>query len=806
VVHNPSTPHYASRKYRNTVFLLGRAKSLKKQLESGEIPEIGAFELRKFKLSVGLLQMKEQVLGYLEDMTQGSISSSPITQSQLRLYSDLLLSDKTPDWPENTSSLAKEKAAFLRGCVYSSSEPEKVKQTILRNIYLESQPDINIDKVENLVLAGGGAKALSLAGALKAIDDSGRNQQISRVAGTSGGAIISLAYAAGYSSVEMSDLVLDNSFGLFTLGSRLDNRIMNQWAGRFSSTDKKEFLHVLSDNSMAHSYHDHIIRGMAHTISESDNPDFSVLKKHLSKGATPKEKETIMVKALSSVDEDNRDVSFEKVMDLLGMKEIIKIDAHAIRQVDPANNTYIEGPAKLYKSPKLAMLNAMRHISGQDVIKLFFGDLIVDKLKHLKPETLRVAFYGESKREDENAVVSPLMLRKINFEQWQSIHSQEPDKVKELHISICIKKPFLRRFSGLRHNRYEHESVSHEHSFLSKMSVAEAVRVSMNLPGVYRAHKFEVNGVKYEGSDGGLISNMSLSTFDKKYPTESTIGVFYKTEKELSSAVDVSRMLVLERSEKDLTEEISLLIEASSGIKKEIAVVERVIEKDTDENTSPSISFGLASKKNSLLDEWRKVEGGIAGTQRELDAIENTKSGPIEKWIKMPMTEVGRAFSQYIGSKNQDDLSSSHNLRRLVMINTQDVDTLDFKLDGNDKVNQLKLGNSAMMSMLKGSYCLENHFYYHQFNTVLVEAAGHMLNQAIDNYQVEDSYSIKDSTIPSTSYYGVPALVDDNGVLAQEKLMKGPSSNKLYDTDFKPFTNEDTTRGKGSTPDRGHER
>jgi hypothetical protein len=55
--------------------------------------------------------------------------------------------------------------------------------------------------------------------------------------------------------------------------------------------------------------------------------------------------------------------------------------------------------------------------------------------------------------------------------------------------------------------------------------------------------------------------------------------------------------------------------------------------------------------------------------------------------------------------KNRVSYSDSSHRRRFASING---------FSRKDSIKQLELGNVAMGSLLKGSYCLENHFHYHQ--------------------------------------------------------------------------------------------
>ena len=365
----------------------------------------------------------------------------------------------------------------------------------------------------------------------------------------------------------------------------------------------------------------------------------------------------------------------------------------------------------LYPSPKQAIINAMRHRGGHDLVRGFFSDLIYDKLKQLPVSSLRAALYGESFRKDDSKVVSEVDVRNINFAQWQSLHREFPEKIKELHISISVKRPMMERFNSKNgYDAYKHEDVAFDNEEFSALSVADAVRVSMNLPMVYKGYQFTVNGKSYLGSDGGLKSNMSLSTFDAKYPPEKTIGVFYKTAKELAAAVDVQRVLALPRSSREVKEEIKRLKQHNNmlaALQKSIPISIMSLEsKDTD--ASKDTQAKLQERLKSILDERREVSGRLSAAERELVTLDT------QNWHGTP----GRLLKGRLETKSNEDLGRSKNFRRLAMINTHDVSTTDFKLSKAEKAQQIRYGEAAMRSLLNGSYCLENHFYYHHIETI----------------------------------------------------------------------------------------
>ncbi|WP_019639143.1 patatin-like phospholipase family protein [Paenibacillus fonticola] len=73
----------------------------------------------------------------------------------------------------------------------------------------------------NGVFEGGGVKGISLAGAIEAAER--HNVKFHRIAGTSSGSIVAALIAAGYSAVEMKDIIIGTSFIHFLKRSPLFN-------------------------------------------------------------------------------------------------------------------------------------------------------------------------------------------------------------------------------------------------------------------------------------------------------------------------------------------------------------------------------------------------------------------------------------------------------------------------------------------------------------------------------------------------------------------------------------------------------
>lgn len=683
---------YASVKYQNTLKLLEQAQDIHKALQEKQIVLTG-FQRRRFEQTLLSLRLKEQVLGYLEDLTKGSLHRFGLHNDALTQYSEWLLSeDPVVPFPVKDQPEAYARLQWLKGYISGAEDKDNARQEILRTLYVESRPEVPLEKVENLVLAGGGAKALSLAGVIQAIEDYQKQSElhIKRVAGTSGGAIMAMGYAVGYSAQELREIVMDNAFGLFTMESRLGTPWVEKMAHWFAKDKPSHPLHALSDNYVAKFYQEAMIKAaVSWLVSQNQARDHDDCLAWLKSNP------------------ECMDDRIQRIVNVIPPEAMLSIDAAAQRET-VANFPYLakEGGVHLYASPKQALTTALRVELGMDVIRGFFSDLLLEKLVKLPKPAVR-----EALGLPENAIISDYRLRNITFRELKILHTLLPDTVKELHISMCIEQPFSERFSGKVYNKYRHENASSDHYVFADLPVADAVRVSMNLPWVYPAYPISVRGQKYMGSDGGILSNMSMSTFDKEHAPEKTLGVFYKTQSELMTIYDVNRILVLPRSEQAIKNE---LVQISQDIKSAELSWQTLRDRWNEDVQVLSESHPDAQKIRQemlvSLEQFRVASGKRSALQRELSSLaqyDNAELNFSQRFSVKPILE------KYLSKKNREVFGGVHDLRRLVMINTGKVDTKDFKIPVKKKDDQIRYGYSAMSALLRGTYCLENHFYFH---------------------------------------------------------------------------------------------
>lgn len=674
------------------------------------------------------LRLKSKVVGYLEGLTKGTSSSAGVSREAMHQYTEWLMNDDPANpFPVSLYPEAYARSQWIRGYIANSVNTKDAQRNVLQLLYLESRQEINLDQVENLVLGGGGAKTLSLVGALRALENGGQTANIKRVAGTSGGAIMAMAYAAGYDSKDLESLVMNNNFGLFTLESRFGGEFFSRYFGA-AKPEKGTRWHSFVDNGFATCYHKHLMQEFSKQLRASPHAKHAPLRALLLKDPD-RDGEWLSqhLKRLPALD-----TWFSELLNGFNEVELFQVERNARMGAleeykDPTYETQM-----LYSSPRQALVNAMRHRCGRDLVRGFFSDVIAEKLEQLPREALLIGLYGDAFSGNKVKQIIAEDLRNITFEQWQRLHELVPDKIKELHISIAITKPISKIIDKDGINRYEHFDASHLDEEFKNMPVADAVRVSMNLPVAYRGYRFELNGKVYKGADGGVRSNVSMETFDKYYDERKTIGVFYKDEKSLESAMNVERLLALPRSRDELKTSIEDLEASEAKLGLKVRQFEEVVagyrkERNEYKGDHPLPVSQIEQKTIKQLEMYRNEQRAIGGILsaycRELKTLEKSP----RVWSRLlanPFKELSDKFGRIMDQKSLNELSSSINLRRLVMVNTGSVTTMDFRLTREDKLQQIGFGQEAMNSLLSGAYSLENHFYHHRLGGICEKIDG----------------------------------------------------------------------------------
>ncbi len=97
-------------------------------------------------------------------------------------------------------------------------------------------------KYENLVFEGGGIRGVAYAGVLKELEIAGITKDISRVGGTSAGAITALMVSLGFSSKEIYEIISETKFQKFNDGKFIFFGGFSRLAGQYGWYRGNEFI------------------------------------------------------------------------------------------------------------------------------------------------------------------------------------------------------------------------------------------------------------------------------------------------------------------------------------------------------------------------------------------------------------------------------------------------------------------------------------------------------------------------------------------------------------------------------------
>ncbi len=685
-----------------TTKLLEKNRRIQQIISSGILkgmPKLSEYYAQLLK-SEEELALKEKIVFCLESARASKVKID-LTAIQ-EFFSEKESNEHVDELPVEI----KQNLYSIKNKIHSNKDQDKLLKETIARFNLESKQYINKSKIENVVFAGGGAKTMSLAGAIKSLDSHGMTKNIKRVAGTSGGAIMGMAYAMGYSGSEMEKLTLDNSFGLFTLGSTLDNRLFNNIASFLYKSNKKGPLSSFANNNQAKLYHEKVVHHLVeHFLNEMPSHPLSELLKGKTQliGQVDEAGVSECVNLFNKIikKETGNEKIITEIMNSLSDKSIAKIDFNARLDTDRENKTD-QGLMQLhlYSTYREGVRYSLRHAMGHDHAKSFIGDLLYNKLRKEDPEILGMIF-----NKNMNNPPNENQLRNINFTQLHELHVLKPDKYKELHVSLSVKED--KGFISNMVSSHEYADASFESDIFSKLPVIEAVRISMNLPLVYKAYEFSLEGKNYLGVDGGIKSNMSMQTFDDNFHKDRTLGVFYKTSQEIQEASDVYRVISNPRDKDVIVASIKRVDVTLHAIDKALARTVQAI-KHAEEYPSHDSKEKLAVNKERLnVLEGKKVSyvARLHTYCQEVEAFD--KEGV---WSRI---KPAKLLEKYLEDQSVDYMDID-DARRFALINTDDVDVGNFKLSEVEKLSQIDQGEESLDKFISEEFCFENVYYDNQ--------------------------------------------------------------------------------------------
>lgn len=734
---------YLKQKVQTTNSLMGRLDAL------AETTTHKDSLLRESKSAInGLregLKVKSKVLVLLESLhNEGNYKHSDASLKAINRA--MFFAANKPNFPKEKLLKSVERAGFddiqynavsdiLDDILSKENKGDRIQvaKKMMTQIVRERSSRLNPRSIENIVLAGGGAKGFSLARIPSALENGGATN-LKRIAGTSAGALLGSLMAFGYSGNELEDIILNNQFGIFTKNSRLSTPFVDHVASGNNSVLLKPF----SDNAYATEYHQLYISELLCQCAINDielpmsiGEDIKsyyeinmVADESMPEEATPDEiiqiREQMLdhrrgqmkllfnkvVKPLIKTEsgfEKLEDTIINKLPDSL-RREASNAAARMTELTRPSNEMYFH---QFYPSTIQAARSALRDVSGRDLIVGMLQDLMVEKLKALPDDLKREVFLSEEERTNHQASVSEEKLRNINFKQLKKLHDKRPQDFKEFYCTIAIKKPLTERIKGLltaSYQRYSHHDVSHLDAEFNQMSVADAVRVSMNLPGIYPAYPFEVKGKKYEGADGGVISNLSIQVFDDDHPPEKTMCVIYASESKLKQADNLYQILMHPRSKSEIEREIQLLRLRLSEITEKRQKLSRIIHSQYKKIPGPNNNVMRQKLIHEAEQRMEKIELTINNLRFRRQVLENELENTKVRSI-LPMS-----LQDSLASKRHRGQYLPQDLNRTVLINTGEINTLDFKATMKQKSTLIKSGEKSVRDVLEGRDDLELHF------------------------------------------------------------------------------------------------
>lgn len=573
------------------------------------------------------------------------------------------------------------------------------------------------NEVENIVLAGGGAKGFSLSKIPSALDACGV-KNIKRIAGTSAGSILGSMMALGYSSDALESIVLSNQFGLFTVDSRFSNPVVDKISERFPISVLKPF----SDNAYAKGFHKAYVGEMLLYAAKETAllpEDVSVKINRMNAGMgqaggdVPIEE---FVKHRSSI---HKALYREVIKPLVTSKEsanlllsmLLKVPDDVRRDLSGIATQIVEANfghkeryfTQLYPSTEQGLKFAVREMSGQDLIVSYFEDLFEDKLAALPEQDKRTVFLGPEFKHEESVDVPAEKLRRVTFSQLKRLHEIRPNEFKEFYCTIALAKKGAPEGAASQGVLYQHHDVSHQHKVLKNMAIADAVRVSMNLPVIYPAFEFEVDGKRYRGADGGVLSNLSIHVFDDKFAPEKSMCFIYAEDKEISKAENLYQILVHPRSAREINRDIEKVREELSDLADKRQKLTRIVksQKGKEKVKNGIMIEKMVSEAQYRIEVLTEKMDTLRFRRQVLDyEADNVK---LRSWIPFNI-------SDQLANKRHRGQYLPQDLNRTVLINTGSVGTLDFKIKQLQKRALMKSGERATIGVLSGRDDLELSF------------------------------------------------------------------------------------------------
>lgn len=505
----------------------------------------------------------------------------------------------------------------------------------------EHQPDV-------LILQGGGAKGFAYSGVVEHLEDRGLLKGITKVGGTSAGALMALPIALGYKSQEIMDIVKNGRFAQFFYEASITFKSITT-IDRLTS-DKDPSKRAYMESHLLDSFaHDYMLPAMEMVTGVSVE---SWVKKN--------EQETQRV--LSALDaEGELEKAYQAAVDTFNKDLNEKGRGTEIGILDFGP---LVSRSKYFQAciTSIRMARPDRH-ADSEIIEAFIGDIIQEKI-----ETVPV----EIRHAVSPAITTVESMRNINFSQLKQLSELYPrGDFKEFGVAVTDSYAPVTPVNLVRYaHRVAHKMLKRvisgdkkdtgigvydkdramkplfvranegEEGYID-MPIKKAVRASMNLPIVFRPIKHG----RMRLIDGGLTNNFPHRLFRDRF-----------------SSAD----------------------EANS---KTLGFMLSGIEMDIEQKQLNELVRGSKKKPNIILDSHVKKTAGLRSTASE-QSIFKKLTAPMKKAFSSMMSGQ---IENLMGFYNTST-PSIEEMDHVGIINTGLVGTSEFHLSSKGRYDLHRAG------------------------------------------------------------------------------------------------------------------
>lgn len=483
----------------------------------------------------------------------------------------------------------------------------------------EHQPDA-------LILQGGGAKGFAYSGVVEHLEDRGLLKGITKVGGTSAGALMALPIALGYNSQEINDIVQNGRFAQFFYESSITLKSLTKVDRLLAEeASKRPYMesHLLDDFA-----HDYLLPALELV---SNVPVQSWVKKN--------EQET--QRTLKEMDADGLlKTVYDNAIRVFNDDLIEKGRASEIGILD-------FGPLLSRSKHFQAVITAIRMArpdshADSEIVEAFIADIIQEKIESVPLEI---------RHEVNPSLTTVKSIRNINFSQLKQLADLYPKgNFKEFGVAVTDSYAPVTPVNAVR---YAHRLASKMIDRITRktkedtgigvydknrvfrplfvranngedgyidMPIKKAVRASMNLPVAFRPIKHG----RMRLIDGGLTNNFPHRLFRDRFSNAEEANS--KTLGFMLSAVETDIEI----------KQLSDLVRGSK--KKPNIILDQGVGGDNEIKNTKS-DKGMLAKLTSAMKN--KISGMMSGKIENIMGFYNTSTPSIEEMDHVGIINTG---------------------------------------------------------------------------------------------------------------------------------------------------------------------